>query len=63
MTANAVIFYDNHPVHDEAECVHWSALAVTPPDEDDHLLIPIESVGCRTQPAKVGYIKDFISPY
>lgn len=58
-TAHAVLsyYYGWMTAQQKENCVHWDAIAVTPPDERDHLLIPDSNTACRVGPLAVGPVK------
>lgn len=58
-TAHAVLsyYYGWMTAQQKDDCVHWSAMAVTPPDEQDHLLIPNSGTACHVGPFAVGVME------
>jgi hypothetical protein len=58
MTAYLLLFFNGAWIteEDKKTCVDWTALAVTPPGEQDHLVIPNTDVAC-VDPIDIGPVQ------
>jgi hypothetical protein len=59
MSAYAIVFYNGAWITeaDKKSCVKFTDLAITPPDEDAHLLIPNADEAC-IDPLEIGPLDD-----